>query len=170
MANLVYQTSPIVTFATNTFVNVPTILQYEDTPLVSVVKEQALGFTSEIPIYHSDGTYLAKVKGTRMYGTKEAKAAGLRMRDLPGQTVCELNGRPAFEIQHQPGDAFRIQAELYAPDGYLVKYDDDPMGILLNRAGKGLHLRGVTMSNNHFHDLRIGVWVKCDGTVFIAVG
>jgi hypothetical protein len=59
MDELIYQTSPAVTLATNLFVNVPVILQFDDTPLISVVKEQALGFTTEIPIYHADGTYLA---------------------------------------------------------------------------------------------------------------
>jgi hypothetical protein len=42
MGKLVYQTSPVVTFGTNEFVNVPTLLQFDDTPLVSVAKEQDL--------------------------------------------------------------------------------------------------------------------------------
>ena len=62
--DLIYQTTPTVIFATNTFINVPTVLQFDDTPLISVVKEENLGFTREIPIYHAEGTYLAKVRGT----------------------------------------------------------------------------------------------------------
>ncbi len=58
MDKLIYQTMPQVTFATNKFINVPIILQYDETPLISIVKEQNLGFTTQIPIYHADGTYL----------------------------------------------------------------------------------------------------------------
>jgi len=31
---LIYQTTPTVTLATNTFINVPTILQFDETPLI----------------------------------------------------------------------------------------------------------------------------------------
>lgn len=74
---LIFQTTPTVTFATNKFINVPTILQLDETPLISVVKAQDLGFTSEIPIFHADGTYLAKVRGTRIFPTEEGKKAGI---------------------------------------------------------------------------------------------
>ena len=67
---LVFQSSPRIVVATNTFINVPTILKYEDTPLMEVIQKQDLGFTTQIPIYHSDGTYLAKVKGNRVFPTK----------------------------------------------------------------------------------------------------
>jgi len=77
MENLIYQTVPVVTLATNHFIEVPIILQYDDTPLVSIVREQELGFTTEIPIYHEDGTYLAKVKGTRVYATKDGEKSGI---------------------------------------------------------------------------------------------
>lgn len=56
MNNLIFQTSPRVTFATNVFERTPVILQFDDTPLISVVREEQLGFTTEIPIYHMDGT------------------------------------------------------------------------------------------------------------------
>jgi len=58
MDQLVFQSSPTVTLATNQFVNVPVILQFDDTPLISVIREQALGYTTEIPIFHADGTSL----------------------------------------------------------------------------------------------------------------
>ena len=31
--NLIFQESPSITVATNTFINIPVVLQYEDTPL-----------------------------------------------------------------------------------------------------------------------------------------
>ena len=74
---LVFQSSPSITVATNTFINVPVILKYEDTPLMEVIKEQGIGFTTQIPIYHSDGTYLAKVKGNRIFPTEAGKKANV---------------------------------------------------------------------------------------------
>jgi hypothetical protein len=120
MDQLIYQASPVVTFATNQFINVPVILQYDDTPLISVLKEQSLGFTTEVPIYHSDGTYLAKVRGTRIYATEDGKKAGLEMSHPQGMTVCKPGNRTVFEIHHQPGNAFRAHAEL-SHAGWLLR-------------------------------------------------
>ena len=53
--SLIFQTFPIVKIATNTFINVPVILKYEETNLIEIVKEAQLGFTTQIPIYNSDG-------------------------------------------------------------------------------------------------------------------
>lgn len=63
MDKLIFTSSPVMTIATNIFINVPIILQYEEVPLVQIVKAHPAGFTTQIPIYHSDGTYLAKVVG-----------------------------------------------------------------------------------------------------------
>lgn len=57
--SLIFQTSPHVTL-TNTFINVPVILKYEDINLIEVVKEEGLGFTTQIPIYHQDGNILSQ--------------------------------------------------------------------------------------------------------------
>jgi hypothetical protein len=59
---------------------VPTILQYDDTPLIQVVRVAEAGYTTEIPIYHSDGTYLAKVVGSQLYSTPEGQKAGVTLR------------------------------------------------------------------------------------------
>ena len=50
---LYFQSSPSVTVATNTFINVPVVLKYEDTSLIEVIKEQGIGFTTQIPIFRS---------------------------------------------------------------------------------------------------------------------
>jgi len=165
---LIYQTSPAVTLATNTFVNVPVILQYENTPLISVVREQQLGFTTEIPIYHSDGTYLAKVRGTRMFSTIDGAKSGLVMRSLAHITVCELNGRTVFEIQHASGDAFRTRAELHTPDGVFIKCADS-MPEIFDTAGKSLNLGGINMQNCTFRNTRIGIQIFKDGRMGMGV-
>jgi len=153
--------------ATNIFVNVPIVLQFDDTPLISVVKEQSLGFTTEIPIYHSDGTYLAKVNGTRVFATEAGKNAGVVIRALPDVTVCEIAGKTLFEVFHEKGDAFRIQAELATPSGHFVKTSDAPMPSVLKSDGQSLQIGGLTMSGNMFQGCRIGVWLKSDGSVAV---
>ena len=164
---LIYQTSPTVTFSTNKFINVPTILQLDDTPLITVVKEQNLGFTSEIPIFHADGTYLAKVRGTRIFPTEEGKKAGIVMRSLPNLTACELDGRTLFEIAHQTGDAFKVQAELYTPTGYFIKSTDADLPTLMKADGTGLNVGGIRMTDCTFSGVRIGVWLRSDGSIGI---
>lgn len=170
MPELIYHSTPHVTFASNTFVNVPIILQFDDTPLISVVKEQDLGYTSEIPVYHSDGTYLAKVRGTRVYATNEGKAAKVEIIQRPEVWVCTVEGRTAFEIHQQPGDAFRTHAELYTPNGYFVKVSDAPKPEVVSASGETLQVGGITMIGNLFSNLGIGVLGRSDGTVLIGVG
>lgn len=168
MDQLIYQKTPVVTFATNQFINVPIILQYDDTPLVSIVKEQSLGFTTEIPIYHSDGTYLAKVRGTRIYATEDGKKAGLELTQPQGMTVCKLGNRTVFEIHHQPGDAFRAHAELHTPDGYFVK-SADTFPQVINKTGTSLAIGGMIMSHSRFANVRIGVWIRSNGSCALGV-
>jgi hypothetical protein len=167
MEKLIYQTVPRVTIATNHFENVPIILQYDDTPLISIVQEQDLRYTTKIPIYHPDGTYLAKVNGTRVYPTKEGEKAGISMRQLPDVTVCEMEGKTLFEIFHEKGDAFRTHAELYTPTGYFVKCVDSPKPEIVSKDGQPLQVGGIIMSNNLFRGCRIGIWLKSDGSCAI---
>ena len=169
MDKLIYKTSPVVTLATNTFVNVPIVLQFDATPLISLVREESLGYTTEIPIYHEDGTYLAKIRGMRVYSTDDGRKAGVKIRQLATAWVCEIGNRTAFEIHHQPGDAFRAQAELYTPEGFFVKTSDSPTPELIDASGNALQVGGVTMIGNMFQDCRIGVWIRSDGSVSLGV-
>lgn len=162
--NLSYQTSPSVTLATNVFKDVPIIFQFDDTPLISVVRDQALGFTTEIPIYHADGTYLAKVNGTRIFPTEDGKKAGIVVRNLPDTTVCEMAGKTVFEVVHQKGDAFRLQAELSTPSGFFVKTVDSPAIALFKPSGQALQVGGISMSGSTVRGCRIGIWLKSDGS------
>ncbi|HUW95515.1 MAG TPA: hypothetical protein VMW58_06985 [Anaerolineae bacterium] len=167
---LYYQSSPHVTIASNTFVNVPVVLKYEDTPLLEVVRQQPLGFTTQVPLYHSDGTYLAKVKGNRVYPTQAGKKARIRIRDLPGKFVCTLEGRVLFELSHGVGDEFKADAELYAPDGYLVRCSDAPLPDLFDLTGSAIRVGGVTMTGCVFKNLSVGIWLHKDGSCAIGVG
>jgi len=166
---LYYQSSPAVTIATNTFVSVPVVFKYEDTPLLEVVREQRIGFTTQVPVYHSDGTYLAKVKGNRVYPTQAGKKASIEIRDTPGKFICTLEDRVVFELSHGVGEAFKADAELYAPDGYLVKCSDAPMPELFDLTGSAIKVGGVTMTGCVFRNLSVGIWLRKDGSCAIGV-
>ncbi|WP_026995189.1 hypothetical protein [Flectobacillus major] len=167
--SLIFQNSPQVTIATNKFINVPVILKYEDTNLIEVIKEVGIGFTTQIPIYHQDGTYLAKVNGTRMYLTKDGEKAGLKIEKHQNLWVCTMDKQTLFEIQQQTGDAFKTTAELYTPDGYFVKCSASPSPNLIDTTGNELKIGGIIMSGNTFIDCRIGIWLKKNGSCSIGV-
>lgn len=164
----IFQTTPKVLFATNTFVNVPIILKYEDVNLIEIVKEAQLGFTTQIPIYHSDGTYIAKVKGMRLFPTEHGKKVGLTIDKYKGLWVCKMNNQILFEVQQQTGDSFKATAELFTPDGYFVKCTSDLSLNSINTDGP-LKIGGLTMSGNTFMGCKIGIWVKKNGSFMIGV-
>jgi len=164
---LIFQSSPNIIVATNTFINVPVILKYEDTPLIEIIKQQDIGFTTQIPIYHSDGTYLAKVTGNRVYPTKEGKNANIEIRNLAGKFLCSLEKKVIFELSHGVGDAFKAEAELFAPDGYFVKCADTPKPQLFDLTGNAIVVGGVTMIGNVIRNFPVGIWLRKDGSCII---
>ncbi len=166
---LIFQSSPSITVATNIFINVPVVLKYEDTPLIEVIKEHGIGFTTQIPIYHSDGTYLAKVKGNRVYPTKEGEKANIEIRNPQGKFICSLDGKVMFELSHGVGDSFKADAELYTPDGYFVKCTDAPKPELFDLSGSAIQIGGITMIGNVIQNMSIGIWLRKDGSCAIGV-
>lgn len=170
---LVFQQSPEIELATNKFINVPVILQYEGTPLIEVVQEVNVGFNIQIPIFHSDGTYLAKVKGSQLYLTDEGKNAGVILRHPDKMTVCEINGKTVFEIKREEAAALKTQAELYTPDAAFIKCSNtDLAGYVIENDNKhlSLSLGNITMQNNTFVGVRIGIHIRKDGSIGIACG
>jgi hypothetical protein len=149
---------------------VPTILQYYDVPLISVVRAAKAGFTTEIPIYHSDGTYLAKVVGPQIYATDDGKKAGVTLRHPGHATVCELNGQTLFELIREDAAALKTRAELYTPNGSFIKCADTGLaGFVVGPQKEHLKVGGIMMSRCTFEGMRIGVWVKSDGSVAVGV-
>ena len=165
--NLIFHSSPRIIIATNTFINVPIILKFEDTPLIEVIKEHDIGFMTQIPIYHSDGTYLAKVKGNRIYTTEAGKKANIEIRDTPGKFICKLDNKVMFELSHGVGEAFKAEAELYTPDGYFVKCSDTPKPELFDLMGNAIKVSEITISGNVFQNLSVGIWLRKDGSCAI---
>ncbi|NQU05247.1 MAG: hypothetical protein HQ568_04075 [Calditrichaeota bacterium] len=167
---LVFQSSQRITIATNTFINVPVILKYEDTPLIEVVRVEDIGFTSQIPIYHPDGTYLAKVRGNRVYRTEEGKKANIDIRNLQDTFICSLDNKVMFELTHGVGDDFKADAELYTPEGCFIKCTDDPKLELFDFTGSAIQVGESVMSGNIFQNLSTGIWLRRDGSCAIGVG
>ncbi len=167
---LLFSITPQVEFGSNTFENVPVILQYDDTPLLEVVQAEAAGFTSQFRIHGSDGAYLAKVVGSRIHLAADGRKANLHLRHPPLMTVCELDGKTLFEIRRKEAAAFSTEAELFTPDGRFVKATNSvaPLG-LFQTNGADLRVGGMLMTGNRFVGVRVGILVKSDGTVNIGV-
>ena len=75
-----------------------------------------------------------------------------------------------FELSHGVGEAFKADAELYAPEGYLVKCSDAPMPELFDVTGSVIKVGGATISGCLFQDLSVGIWLRRDGSCAIGVG
>lgn len=166
--NLVFSQSPEVEFATNTFINVPIILQYDDTPMIEVVRVVEAGYTSQFRIHHPDGTYLAKVVGSRLHTTEAGRKANLTLRYPAGATVCELDGKPVFEIRRTQAAALKADAELWAPDGSFIRaWGSDWNGRILADKDRPLQLGALFMRGNLFSGCRIGIHLLKDGGVRI---
>lgn len=170
MDTLIFQQNPEVELAGNKFLNVPIILQYEDTPLIEVVKAVEAGFTTQIPIYHSDGTYLAKVVGTQIYPTEAGVKAGITLKYPDKMTVCEMDGKTLFEIKRVTAAAVKAQAELFTPDGRFLKLSDTEMGAFKVEMNKNvLKIGSVTMIGNKFVGCKIGILYDKNGGVMMGV-
>ena len=137
---LVFSESPQVELGSNFFINVPVILQYKDTPLISVESAVDASFTTSIPIYHNDGTYLAKAKGTQLYLTEEGRKAGVTL----------------FELRRQSAAALKAEAELYVPDGKLISYRGSSPK-LFSTENNQLAIAGLVMSGSTFSGCKIGI-------------
>jgi hypothetical protein len=165
---LIFLETPEVEFASNTFHNIPVVLQYDDTPLLEVVQIQLGGFSTQFSIYNRDGVYLAKAVGSQLHLTPDGRKSNLVLRHPPLVTVCELDGRTLFEIRRKEAAGLHTQAELFAPDGRFLKSNSSGVPESLIKAdGSALHIGGVIMSGNHFSGGRIGVWIRSNGSIFI---
>jgi hypothetical protein len=80
-----------------------------------------------------------------------------------------MGDQTVFEIYHESGDAFRAHAELYTPNGYFVKSADAPLPDVVDASGQALRIGGMIMSGNLFQNMRIGVWIRSNGSLAIGV-
>ena len=160
------QQPPPIIYATNTFINVPIIFQYHDTPLIELTKVPTVGFTHKVNIFNQDGVKIAVAKGSKFYFTPEGEKSNLTKRHFPDHWVAELNGKPIFELK-RTAKAWEVDSELYAPDGTFLVARHGMAPQYFNNAGGPLKLKGLTMSGSVVEGYRVGVWLKSDGSISI---
>ncbi len=163
MNQLIFSEIPQVTIATNIFINCPVILKFDDINLIELIKEEQVGFTTQIPIYHPDGTYLAKVNGNRIFLTDDGKKVGLKIEKKANVWECQMEKQTLFEIHQQSANSFKTQAELYTPTGHFVKCTDSPKPDLIDINGNSLQIGGIIMSGNTFSGMKTGIWIRSNG-------
>lgn len=171
---LIFSRNTAVSLAGNLFIDVPVILQYDDTPMIECVSLVALRNPDNeraisIPIYHSDGTYLGKYKDSRFHPTEEGENAGVSVRYPQSMAVCEMNGETLFEIKRISAAAINIVSEIYTPDGHFIKCNHGT-GALYGTKDNNLIIGSVTMSRCQFMSCYIGIHMKSDGSVGIGCG
>jgi hypothetical protein len=145
---LIWKSHPEVALGSCVFRNVPVIIQYLDTPLLEVVTSESAGYTTKFPVFLEDGTQIAVVKGSQIYRTKEGALAKIGIRYEPNLTVFELENTPILELRRRGAAALNGWAELYAPDGILIRASDSDVAAWVDADG----------------DLRLG-WAKISGIV-----
>lgn len=161
---LYYTQHPDVIVGGNTFRKVKTILQWEDIPLLEVIKEADASYGIRLNVYHTDGTKIAVVKDNQIHLTAQGKAGQIKQRFEPNLTVCELEGKPILELRRQGACALKAEAELNAPGGYLVRASDTEVGSLLQR-GRTLKFSGWTMQGVIFTGCEIGIHLFRNGAI-----
>lgn len=167
---LVFFETPEVEYGSNRFVDVPIVLQYEDAPLLEVVKAQSAGFTTQFSIFNRDGVYLAKAVGSQLHPTEAGRKSNLSMRHPDHATICELDGQVLFELRRKEAAALRTEAELFTPDGRFLKTNSKGMPAnLVQATGSQLQIHGMTMEGNLVDHCRIGILIRRDGSLTIGV-
>ena len=165
MPTLRFEQLPTIVVATNTFINIPIIIQYEDTPMLKLVKAADASYTTVIPIYNSDGIKLAVAIGTQLYPTQAGQRAKVTLRREANRTICFIGNTLAFELERENPAAMKMRAELFTNDGSFLKWDaDDISGYVLNKSDTiriaRCIFRGCTFGNH-----RIAFHVKKDGSI-----
>jgi hypothetical protein len=151
---------------TITFRNTPVILQYEDTPLLEVVKTVEAGFDTQFYVFDENSKRLGKVLGSRFVGINEDDEKRVRSREFPDMTVVELDGKTILELRRHGAQALKGWAELFAPGGVLVKANDAEAAALLKgqtlAAQKWLGTSTIT-GNIGIHYRKNGIAVGAGG-------
>ena len=165
--DLTFTKAPVVHLATNAFVNVPVILQYEDTPLIELVQEIDASFTTRFTIFDDSGSKLAVAKGTQLYLTKAGKKdAQLELRREPTRTICVRGNETLFEIHRVTAAALKARAELFAPDGrFVVTREADDLLLQITEGPGGLQIGGLQMVGNQISGYRIGIKIWANGSI-----
>lgn len=164
---VIFQQQPDLWIGNCVFRNTPTIIQWKDTPILEVGKFVDAGFTTKFAVFHSDGTQIAVVKGSQIYPTEAGKKAKITPRYFPNLTAFELEGKTILELRRDSAAALRGWAELYAPEGVLIKSTAPPLSQLTNEYGS-LLIGGFQVMDAEF-EAPIGIHYVGDGNVRLGI-
>ena len=163
MTEITFQSHPDVMIAGNTFRNVPTILQFEDTPMLEVGQFEPAGYGVRFPVYDADGRKLAVVSGNQIHLTEDGRNSNIVRKCDPNLTVCEVDGKPILELRREGAAALRGWAELYAPEGVLIKAHHTGVTGLLRDGGKALVAGGMVIQGCEFSNIKVGIHLHRPG-------
>lgn len=155
---------PKVTMGSNTFIEVPIILKYDNLNMIEIIKEAGFGYTTQIPIFDAEGTYLATAKGSSLITTDESAIGDLTLDHTGDITTCTLDGKMLFEITRSNGDEFLIKADLFTPEGYSIKYISDETPELFDKQGSEVRLGGILKDESVIEGCDVGFWLTQNGT------
>ena len=155
---------PKVTMGSNTFIEVPIILKYDNLNMIEIIKEAGFGYTTQIPIFDAEGTYLATAKGSSLITTEEPAIGDLTLDHTGDITTCTLDGKMLFEITRSDGDEFLIKADLFTPEGYSIKYISDETPELFDKQGSEVRLGGILKDESVIEGCDVGFWLTQNGT------
>lgn len=119
--SLIFGPRAVIQFGGNAFINVPTLLQVDGTPLIETITNNDISKTTRVSIFSSGGEALAEVLGTRLILTPAGEKAGVDVTFRSRLIICNLAANPLFEIRHVSAACLAVTAELYSPTGMLVK-------------------------------------------------
>jgi len=147
------------------FINVPTILQYEETKLIEVAHILDASFSLKFKIFNKDGIEIASVHGTDIYLTEDGKKSKVQKRNVGDVSICEVDGRTIYEVRRESPRSLKAVAELYTPNGAFIKCKDT--GIFKSIIGlkdEGLKIGNLTMYGSTIIGAKIGILIKEDGS------
>jgi len=160
---VIFQSVPAVRLASNTIIGCPTVLQFNETPLLEITREIQAGFTIRFPVYDSSGIKIANVVGPRIILTEAGKSANITQRHEPNLLVCERDGKPILELRKTGAAALQGAAELYSPSGYLVKASDAGTAALTRGGDQALCVGGTIMHECRVMNAPIGLLLVAFG-------
>jgi hypothetical protein len=161
MTDFTWVSIPEVKLGTNTFRDVPIILQYEDDPLIEFVTSDRNASEFTAPIFDGDGEKLGVLKGAQLYLTEPGKKADLKLRHHQDVSAIELGGQTLMELRRNGAAAVALEAELFAPTGYLIRGLSAQRVSLVGPKGEvDLGLGGPVMGNSVFTGCQIGIRIR----------
>ena len=165
--NIQFDSPPEIVLATNTFINIPVVLKYDETPLIEMIHTQDFGFTTRVHIYHSDGSPIGNVTGKRLFLVNEEKQVAIDIKETTDKLTCRLLNKVVFQIASSKEASLNMMCELYIPGGYMVKCSGWSKPQLFDPNGDIIPVGGVLVNGCIFRNSPVGIWLKQNGSCIL---